>query len=104
MTNRHTQTTIMAAIVFTDANKYIESSHVRELHVTGPEVHANLWPTFKQLVATTGAASGWKYEQSFKHALDCVKCDYKITSNSGILEDNEMQVRLGFHFIMHLYH
>jgi hypothetical protein len=92
------------SIDFSIANQYIESPHVTELHVTGPEVHVNLWPTFKQLMTTNDAASGWKYESSFKYALDCVKCDYNTTSNSSILEDNEMQVRLGFHFIMHIYH
>jgi len=92
------------SIYLSRANQYIESSHVRELSVSDRDVHTNLWPTFQQLVAITGAADGWKYEPSFKYALDCVKCDYMLTTNSCILENEVIQRRLGFHFIMHLYH
>jgi hypothetical protein len=92
------------SIYLSRANQYIESAHVRELSVSDRDVHANLWPTFQQLVAITGAADGWKYEPSFKYALDCVKCDYRLTTNSCILENEVIQRRLGFHFIMHLYH
>ena len=92
------------SIYLSRANQYIESSRVRELSVSDRDVHANLWPTFQQLVAITGAADGWKYEPSFKYALDCVKCDYRLTTNSCILENEVIQRRLGFHFIMHLYH
>jgi hypothetical protein len=92
------------SIYLSQANQYIESSRVRELNVSDRDVHANLWPTFQQLVAITGAADGWKYETSFKYALDCVKCDNRLTTNSYILENEDIQRRLGFHFIMHLYH
>jgi len=91
-------------IDFSIANQYIESPHVRELNVSGLEVHANLWPTFKQLVATPGAASGWKYEPSFRYALDSAKSEYKWPTNGHILENKEIQCRIGFYFIMHLYH
>ena len=89
---------------FSTADQYIEASHVRELNVSSLEVHANLWPIFEHLLATTGAAAGWKYEQYFNVAVDCVKSDYKLTTTTPILEDKNMQYRLGFNFIMHLYH
>jgi hypothetical protein len=92
------------SIYLSRANQYIESSRVRELSVSDRDVHANLWPAFQQLVAITGAADGWKYEPSFKYALDCVKCEYRLTTNSCILENEVIQRRLGFYFIMHLYH
>lgn len=104
MPNRHTQTTTMTTIDFTDANKYIESNTVRTLNVSGLEVHDKLWPTFKQLLLITPyIAYDWKYESSFKYALDSVTNECKVT-NSHILEDKALQLKIGFNFIMHLYH
>jgi hypothetical protein len=90
---------------FTTADNFIALPHIQRLSTSDQEVHANLWPTFSQLVATAGVAeSGWKYERSFQYAIDAVKREYNLTSNSRILEDKAIQCRLGFHFIMHIYH
>jgi hypothetical protein len=74
------------------------------MNVSNQEIHANLWPTFKKLLETTDAAAGWKYEESFKFALDSMKSDYNLSSNSLILKDKNIQSRFGFHFIIHCHH
>lgn len=88
---------------FSSANQYIESPKVQSLNVSGTDVHAVLWPTFKQLVERTDSESGWKYASSFKYALSSVMDEYKV-KRSDILENTDHQLRLGFHFMMHLYH
>jgi len=100
---QQTKTTTSLSMDFSSANQYIESPKVQSLNVSGPDVHAVLWPTFKQLIAQTDSESGWKYEKSFKYAVTSVMDDYKV-KKSDILEDTTYQLRLCFHFMMYLYH
>ena len=101
--NNNNQLKPMESINFSSADQYIESNPVRSLNVSGRDVHAALWPTFKQLLETTDAAAGWKYESAFNYARDSVTKEYNVKCGD-ILEDNHLQCRVGFYFIMHLYH
>ena len=104
----HKQTQRMTTIDFSGADQFIEAPYVRRLEVSDINVHDALWPTFKQLLATTTttattAASGWKYETVLTHAVNSIKKEYKLTT-SDILEDIHFQYRVCFYFIMTLYH
>ena len=95
----------MAAIDYSSANQYIESPNVASLNTNGTIVHENLWTLFQKLISSGVAPNEreWRYAGAFTNALDSVKKEYGV-NNSEILENLDIQRRIGFYFIMYIHH
>lgn len=93
---------------FLAADAYIQSPNVASLHISGEDVHANLWSLFSDILSTNSEnavyTSEWKYAESFKYAVESIKRENHIESNSELLENKELQTRICFYFIMHIHH
>jgi len=88
------------------ANTFISSTKCQILNTNTHEVHAELWPIlFGPLLSMTQQQREkefveWdtQYVRAFNYAV--AQDDVKY----GLLEDIEKQKRVGFHFMMFLYH
>jgi len=85
-----------------NATNYIQSRDVMELNVSTEQLHSNLWPVFKIILATNGAAHEWQYETNLKTAANSIMQEYNVRIND-ILETKMYQHRICFYFIMQLY-
>lgn len=93
---------------FSAADAYIQSPNVASLHVSGEDVHANLWSLFSDILSTNSEnavyTSEWKYAAPFKNAVESIKRENNIKTNSELLENKQLQIRICFFFIMHIHH
>ena len=88
------------------ANNFISSTKCQTLNTNSNEVYSELWPIlFGPLLEMTPQQREkefveWdsQYVRAFKYAISQDDVKY------GLLDDIEKQKRVGFHFMMFLYH
>ena len=93
---------------FSAADAYIQSPKVASLNITTQDIHTNLWSLFSDILSMNSDSavytSEWKYAASFKYAVESIKRENHIESNSELLENQQLQTRICFFFIMHIHH
>lgn len=97
---------IKMTLNISQANSFISSTKCQTLNTNSHEVHAELWSIlFGPLLEMTTqqrekefVECDSQYVRAFKYAV--AQDDVKY----GLLEDIEKQKRVGYHFMMFLYH